>query len=53
MAAIKTALKAAKAALDAHNYDDAIEQAHKVLSMDSDNYFGYASELQYQNRHSK
>lgn len=38
MASTKAALKAAKAALDAHKYDDAIEQAKIVLAADSKNY---------------
>ena len=38
MSATKTALKAAKAALDAHKYEDAIEQANTVLAADPKNY---------------
>ncbi|SLM37046.1 Tetratricopeptide-like helical domain [Lasallia pustulata] len=38
MSATKTALKAAKAALDAHKYQDAIEQARKVLAADPQSY---------------
>ncbi|KAL8751828.1 MAG: hypothetical protein Q9184_005934, partial [Pyrenodesmia sp. 2 TL-2023] len=38
MSAIKTALKAAKGALDAHQYDKAVEHATKVLKEDSKNY---------------
>ena len=38
MSATKSALKAAKAALDAHNYEDAIEQAKSVLAADPRNY---------------
>ncbi|KAL8720110.1 MAG: hypothetical protein Q9225_002986 [Loekoesia sp. 1 TL-2023] len=38
MSAIKTALKAAKAALDAHQYDHAVEHATKVLKEDPNNY---------------
>ncbi|KAF2427689.1 putative antiviral protein [Tothia fuscella] len=39
MSSVKGALKAAKAALDAQKYDDAITQAQTVLSLDSKNYF--------------
>ena len=35
---MKSALKAAKAALDAHKYEDAIEQANSVLAADPRNY---------------
>ncbi|KAL8797526.1 MAG: hypothetical protein Q9195_000342 [Heterodermia aff. obscurata] len=38
MAASKSALKAAKNALDAHKYGEAIEHAKKVLSTDANNY---------------
>ena len=38
MSATKSALKAAKAALDAHKYEDAIEQANSVLAADPRNY---------------
>ena len=35
----KAALKAAKAALDAENYSEAVNQAHAVLANDPNNYF--------------
>lgn len=38
MSAIKTALKAAKGALDAHQYDEAVKHATEVLKEDSRNY---------------
>ena len=38
MASTKSALKAAKSALDAQNYSETIERANKVLSTDPDNY---------------
>ena len=38
MSATKTALKAAKAALDAHKYEEAIEQAHSVTAAEPSNY---------------
>ena len=41
MSNVKAALKAAKAALDAHNYAEAAVQANTVLVADSKNYFGY------------
>lgn len=37
----KAALKAAKAALDADKYQDAIDQAKTVLNTDSKNYHAY------------
>ncbi len=40
MSATKTALKAAKAALDAHRYEEAIEQANLVIAVDATNYNG-------------
>ena len=40
MSAIKAALKAAKQAIDAGDYDKAIDEAHKVLASDAKNYFG-------------
>ncbi|KAF2459503.1 hypothetical protein BDY21DRAFT_338409 [Lineolata rhizophorae] len=36
---VKASLKAAKAALDAKNYDETISQAEKVLTADAENYF--------------
>ena len=41
MSGPKSALKAAKAALDAHKYNDAVEQANKVLAVDAKNYYAY------------
>lgn len=38
MSNAKLALKAAKAALDTHQYDEAIKQAEKVLEIDPKNY---------------
>ena len=38
MATSKSALKAAKIALDAHKYGEAIEHAKKVLSTDANSY---------------
>ncbi|KAF1810629.1 putative antiviral protein [Eremomyces bilateralis CBS 781.70] len=39
MSSIKAALKAAKGALDAQQYDEAIEKANEVLKSDGKNYF--------------
>lgn len=39
MSSTKAALKAAKAALDAQKYDEAVVQAQLVLASDSQNYF--------------
>lgn len=39
MSTNKAALKAAKAALDAENWDEAVTQALIVLASDSQNYF--------------
>lgn len=39
MSSNKAALKAAKAALDGQNYDEAITQAQAVLDSDANNYF--------------
>jgi superkiller protein 3 len=36
---VKAGLKAAKAAIDSENYDQAINEAQKVLSIDPRNYF--------------
>ena len=41
MSTTKAALKAAKASLDAQNYDAAIENANKVLAVDPQNYHAY------------
>lgn len=41
MASNKAALKAAKSALDAQKWDEAIVQAQKVLASDGKNYFAY------------
>lgn len=41
MSAIKAALKAAKGALDAHQYGTAIEHATKILNDDPKNYHAY------------
>lgn len=41
MSAIKTALKAAKGALDAHQYDKAVENATEILKEDPKNYHAY------------
>ena len=38
MSTAKVALKAAKAALDSNQYDEAVKQAGKVLEVDSKNY---------------
>ena len=38
MSSSKAALKAAKAAIDAHKYDEAVKEAHKALAIDSKNY---------------
>jgi len=38
MSGPKAALKAAKAALDAHHYQEAVTQAQKVLAADARNY---------------
>jgi superkiller protein 3 len=58
MSATKTALKAAKAALDAHKYEDAVEQVRAVIALDSSNYnanvfLGLAYEKQGQNENSE
>jgi superkiller protein 3 len=39
MSGTKAALKAAKAALDAQKYDDAVTHAQTVLGLDKHNYF--------------
>jgi superkiller protein 3 len=39
MSGFKAALKAAKAALDAKKYDEAVSNAQTVLSLDKQNYF--------------
>ncbi len=44
MSAAKSALKAAKSALDRLKYDEAIEQANVVLNADPKNYHAYDSE---------
>ena len=41
MSVTKAALKAAKAALDANKYQDAIDQARTVLRTDANNYHAY------------
>lgn len=41
MSGTKAALKAAKAALDANKYQNAIDQAKTVLRTDPDNYHAY------------
>ena len=41
MSAVKSALKAAKGALDAHQYESAIENANKALKEDPKNYHAY------------
>lgn len=41
MSSTKTALKAAKAALDAEKYVDAIEHVKKVLTTDLNHYHAY------------
>lgn len=58
MSATKTALKAAKAALDAHKYEDAVEQARTVIAIDASNYnanvfLGLAYEKQGKNEYSE
>jgi hypothetical protein len=42
MASSKAALKAAKAALDKHQYQEAANEARKVLESDQKNYFASA-----------
>ena len=42
MSGTKAALKAAKAALDANKYQNAIDQAKTVLKTDSNNYHAYS-----------
>lgn len=46
MSGNKAALKAAKTALDAEKWDEAITQAQIVLASDSQNYFAYVSRTQ-------
>ena len=41
MSGTKAALKAAKAALDANKYQDAVDQAKTVLKTDPKNYHAY------------
>lgn len=38
MSVVKAALKATKFALDAHDYNEAVAQARKVLAADARNY---------------
>lgn len=45
MSGTKAALKAAKAALDADKYQDAIDQARAVLKTDPNNYHAYKSTI--------
>lgn len=40
MSTLKLALKAAKAALDDHRFEDAAAEAEKVLALDPRNYHG-------------
>ena len=47
MSTAKVALKAAKAALDAHQYDEAVKQAEKVLELDPKNYHALVLILGY------
>lgn len=42
MSSSKAALKAVKAAIDAHKYTDAAGEAEKVLEKDKDNYYASA-----------
>jgi len=44
MSAARSALKAAKSALDGQKYDEAIEQVNVVLNADPKNYHAYDSE---------
>lgn len=41
MSQVKTALKAAKSALDKQDFETAVLQAKEVVSQDPENYFGY------------
>lgn len=41
MSTIKSALKAAKSAIDAKRWDEAIQEAHNVLAIDKNNNFAY------------
>jgi hypothetical protein len=43
MSGIKAALKAAKTALDAENYDLVVTQCQIVLASDAQNYFAYVA----------
>lgn len=45
MSAARSALKAAKSALDGQKYDEAIQQANVVLNADPKNYHAYDSEF--------
>lgn len=45
MSMVKSALKAAKAALDAHQYENAVDNANKVLKEDPKNYHAYVNVL--------
>jgi len=50
MSAAKSALKAAKSALDGQRYEEAIGQANVVLNADPKNYHAYDSEPRHQGR---
>lgn len=41
MSTVKSALKAAKSALDGHKYEEAIQQADIALKFDPKNYHAY------------
>jgi superkiller protein 3 len=43
MSSSKAALKAAKAAIDGQNYNEAIHQARKVLEADAKNYHAFVN----------
>lgn len=45
MSSTKAALKSAKAALDGQKYEEAIQRAQTVLSLDPKNYFAYISQF--------
>ena len=42
---VKAGLKAAKAAIDSQDWNEAVTQANRVLQADSDNYYACAHRL--------
>jgi len=47
MSTTKAALKSIGAAIQAHNYDDAVSQAQKLLTSDLQNFQGHVSNVPF------